>query len=162
MIRWFFEEIWSCLIRLSHYKKLQQITNQESCSVGKECSYWCSVSSARIHWGIPIPPSISDEELKLNICQAGHEVKPNNLQACHCMKKKESVTVKFKCRKLKQNVLVNWENLWNKSEDLHQLKFLVSSSYRRACAMKTISWHINVVNWRMHGKSAPLGSGIMQ
>ena len=59
----------------------------------------------------PIPPSISDEELELNICEAlsltGHEVKPKDLQACHCLKKKESVIVKFKCRKLKQNVLVN-------------------------------------------------------
>ena len=75
----------------------------------------------------PIPPSISNEELKLNICEVlsltGHEVKPNDLQACHHLKKKESVIVKFKCRKLKQNVLVNWKNLWNKSEDLHQLKF---------------------------------------
>ena len=75
----------------------------------------------------PIPPSISDEELKLNICEVlsltGHEVKPNDLQACHHLKKKESVIVKFKCRKLKQKVLVNWKNLWNKSEDLHKLKF---------------------------------------
>ena len=55
----------------------------------------------------PVPP--------LNICEAlsltGHEVKPNDLQACHRLKKKESVIVKFKCRKLKQNVLVNWKNL---------------------------------------------------
>ena len=51
----------------------------------------------------PIPPSISDEELELNICEAlsltGNEVKPNDLQACHRLKKKESVIVKFKCRK---------------------------------------------------------------
>ena len=75
----------------------------------------------------PIPPSISDEELELNICEAlsltGNEVKPNGLQACHRLKKKESVIVKFKCRKLKQKVLVNWKNLRNKSEDLRQLKF---------------------------------------
>ena len=62
----------------------------------------------------PIPPSISDEELELNICEAlsltGHEVKPKDLQACHCLKKKKSVIVKFKCRKLKQNVLVNQKN----------------------------------------------------
>ena len=53
----------------------------------------------------PIPPSISDEELKLNICEAlsltGHKVKPNDLQACHHLKKKELVIAKFKCRKLK-------------------------------------------------------------
>ena len=63
----------------------------------------------------PIPPSISDEELELNICEAlsltGNEVKPNDLQACHRLKKKESVIVKFKCRKLKQKVLVNRKNL---------------------------------------------------
>ena len=75
----------------------------------------------------PVPPSISDEELELNICQAlsltGHEVKPDDLQACHCLKKKESVIVKFKCRKLKRKVLVNRKNLRNKSEDLRHLKF---------------------------------------
>ena len=58
----------------------------------------------------PVPPSISDEELELNICQAlsltRHEVKPDDLQASHHLKKKESVIVKFKCRKLKQKVLV--------------------------------------------------------
>ena len=75
----------------------------------------------------PVPPSISDEEFELNICQAlsltGHEVKPDDLQACHRLKKKESVIVKFKCRKLKQKVLINRKNLRNKSEDLRQLKF---------------------------------------
>ena len=94
----------------------------------------------------PVPPSISDEGLELNICKAlsltGHGVNPDDLQACRRLKKKESVIVKFKCSKLKRRVLVNRRNLRNKSEDLRQLKF----SYRRTCAMKTISWHINVVN----------------
>ena len=75
----------------------------------------------------PVPASISDEELELNICKAlsltGHEVKPDNLQACHRLKKKESIIVKFKCRKLKRRGLVNRKNLRNKSEDLRQLKF---------------------------------------
>ena len=39
----------------SDYKKLQQITIRESCSVGKECSYQCSVSLARIGGGKPCP-----------------------------------------------------------------------------------------------------------
>ena len=39
------------------------------------------------------------------------------------MKKKESVIVKFECRKLKRKVLVNRKNLRNKSKDLRQLKF---------------------------------------
>ena len=75
----------------------------------------------------PVSPSISDEELKVNICKVlsltGHEVKPDDLQACHRLKKKESVIVKFKCRKLKRKVLVNRKNLGNKSEDLRQLRF---------------------------------------
>ena len=75
----------------------------------------------------PVPPSISDEELELNICKAlsltRHEVKPDDLQTCHRLKKKESVIAKFKCRKLKWRVLVSRKNLRNKSEDLRQLKF---------------------------------------
>ena len=75
----------------------------------------------------PVPPSISDEELELNIFKVlsltGHEVKPDDLQACHRLKQKESVIVKFKCRKFKRRVLVNRKNLRNKSEDLRQLKF---------------------------------------
>ena len=75
----------------------------------------------------PVPPSISDEDLELNICKAlsltGHEFKPGNLQACHRLKKIESVIKKFKCRRLKRRVLVNRKNLRNKSEDLRQLKF---------------------------------------
>ena len=63
----------------------------------------------------PVPPSISDEELELNICRAlsltGNEVKPDDLQACHRLKKKEAVIVKFNCRKLKQKVLINRKNL---------------------------------------------------
>ena len=69
----------------------------------------------------------SDKELELNICKAlsqtEHEVKPDNLQACHHLKKKELVIVKFECRKLKWRVLVNRKNLLNKYEDLCQLKF---------------------------------------
>ena len=75
----------------------------------------------------PVPPSISDEELETNICKAlsltEHEVKPDDLQACYRLKKKDSVIVKFKCRKLKRRVLVNRKNLRNKSEDPRQLKF---------------------------------------
>ena len=62
----------------------------------------------------PVPP-ISDEELKLNTCKAlyltWHEVKQDDLQACHQLNKKESVIGKFKCRKVKRRVLVNRRNL---------------------------------------------------
>ena len=39
-----------------------------------------------------VPPSMSNEELKLNICKAlsltGHEFKPGDLQTCRRLKKK--------------------------------------------------------------------------
>ena len=58
----------------------------------------------------PVPASISDEELQVNICKAlsltGHEVKPDNLKLA---------MVKFKLRKLRRNVLVNRKNPRNKS-----------------------------------------------
>ena len=96
-----------------------------------------------------VPPSANDEELKVNFCKAfsltGHEVKPDDLQACHRLKKKESVIVKFKCRKLKRSVLVNRKNLRNLKIYARE-GFLVSSSYQTVFAMKTISWHKNVVN----------------
>ena len=74
-----------------------------------------------------VPTSISDEVLESNICKAlsltGHEVTPDNLQACHHLKKKETVIVKFKCRKHKRSILKNRKNLRNKSDVLTQLKF---------------------------------------
>ena len=75
----------------------------------------------------PVPASISNEELEDNVCKAlsliGHEVIPDDLQACHRLKKKEIVIVKFKSRKQKQNILIDRKNLCNKSENLTQLKF---------------------------------------
>ena len=53
----------------------------------------------------------------------GREVQPYDLQACHRLKKKELVIVKFKRRKLKQKVFVNRKNLGNKSEHILLLKF---------------------------------------
>ena len=59
----------------------------------------------------PVSPPTSDKELELDICKAlsltGHEVKPDDLQACHRLKKKKLVIVKFKSRKFKRTVLVN-------------------------------------------------------
>ena len=74
-----------------------------------------------------VPTSISDEVLESNICKAlsltGHEVTPDDLQACRRLKKKETVIVKFKCRKHKRRILKNRKNLRNKSDVLTQLKF---------------------------------------
>ena len=69
-----------------------------------------ALTNAQYHWREsvevnPILPSISNEELELNICKAlsitGNEVKLNDLEACHRLMKKYSVVVKLKCRKLK-------------------------------------------------------------
>ena len=68
----------------------------------------------------PVPASISAEELEDTICKAlsltGHEVIPDDLQACHRPKKKETVIVKLKFRKQKRKILIDWKNLRNKSE----------------------------------------------
>ena len=53
----------------------------------------------------------------------GHEVKPDDLQACHHLKKKDAVIVKFKCRKQKCNILTNKKDLHNNSDVLTQLYF---------------------------------------
>ena len=75
----------------------------------------------------PGPASISNEEQEDNVCKAlsltGHEVIPDDLQACHRLKKKEIVIVKFKSRKQKRKILIDRKNLRNKSENLSQLKF---------------------------------------
>ena len=116
--------------------------------------------------GNPIPPSVSDEELELNICEAlsltGHEVKPNELQACHRLKKKESVIVKFKCRKLKRKVLVNRKNLRNKSEDLRQLKFSGKLFVSESMCHEHHQLAYKCRQLKTAVKSTPLGSGIMQ
>ena len=52
----------------------------------------------------------------------GISVEPDDLQACHSMRKDCDI-VKFKCRKQKHCVLLNHTTLQNKSLDLMQLKF---------------------------------------
>ena len=105
---------------------------------------------------------------------AGHDVKPGDLQACHHLKKTESVIVKFKFRRLKQSVIVTRKNLQNKSEDLYQLKFsgkLFISEHMcheknqlgyKCCQLKnsgkihsTWFWN-NVVNIKLSERSSPV------
>ena len=74
-----------------------------------------------------VPAPIGDDVLESSVCRAfsltGHEVKPGDLQACHRLKKKGTVIVKFKCRKQKRSILINRKNLRNKSDVLTQLNF---------------------------------------
>ena len=70
----------------------------------------------------PVPASIGEDVLESSICKAlsltGHEVTPDDLQACHHLKKKDIVIVKFKCRKQKRSIIINRKNLRNKSDAL--------------------------------------------
>ena len=74
-----------------------------------------------------MPSDIADDVLEQSVCQAlsltGILVEPDDLQACHCMRKKDRVIIKFKYRKQKHRVLSNRETLQNKSLDLTQLIF---------------------------------------
>ena len=75
----------------------------------------------------PVPISIGDYVLENSICRAfsltSHEVKPDDLKACHRLKKRDFVIAKFKCRKQKCGILINRKNLCNKSNVLTQLNF---------------------------------------
>ena len=75
----------------------------------------------------PVPSDIADDVLEQSVCQAlsltGTSVEPNDLQACHHMRKNDRVIIKFKCRKQKHRVLLNRKTLQDKSFDLTQLKF---------------------------------------
>ena len=70
-----------------------------------------------------MPSDIADDVLEQSVCQYGISAEPDDLQACHRMRKKDRVIIKFKCRKQKHRVLLNRKTLQNKSLDLTQLKF---------------------------------------
>ena len=75
----------------------------------------------------PVPADITEDVLEENICKAlsltGVNVVPNDLHACHRMKRTDRVIVKFKCRKQKNSVMYKRKNLGNKSQELSNLKF---------------------------------------
>ena len=75
----------------------------------------------------PVPNDIDDNLLEEHVCKAlslvSSHVIPNNLQACHRMKRKDRVIVIFSNRKLQHKILLNKKNLKNKSQELTNLKF---------------------------------------
>ena len=75
----------------------------------------------------PVPLEVSNNELEGLVCKVlsltGNEVYPDDLEACHCVKKKENVIIKFKSRKLKYKVINNRKIMKNKSKELNELKF---------------------------------------
>ena len=53
----------------------------------------------------------------------GNEASPNDLEACHQLKKKENVIIKFKSRKLQYKIINNRKIMKNKSKErIEQIK----------------------------------------
>ena len=74
-----------------------------------------------------LPQSIPNTDLENNVFQvlslAGTTVTPDDLQACHRMKNKEKVIVKFKNRKQRNKVIFSRKELRSKGEQLRDLQF---------------------------------------
>ena len=43
----------------------------------------------------PVPSDIADDVLEQSVCQYGISAETDDLQACHCMRKKDRVIIKF-------------------------------------------------------------------
>ena len=75
----------------------------------------------------PVPAEIHGDVSEESICKAlsltGVNVVPDDLYACHRMKRSGRVTGKFKCRKQKQPLIYKRKNLGTKSQELTNLKF---------------------------------------
>ena len=73
----------------------------------------------------PVPAEIQDDVLEASVCKAlsltGVTVAPEDLHACHRMKRSDRVIIKFKCRKQKQSVMYKRKNLG--TIELSNLKF---------------------------------------
>ena len=74
----------------------------------------------------PVPAEIHQDVLEDSICKAlsltGVNVVPEDLQACHRMKRSDRVIVKFKCHKQKQSLMYKCKNLGTKSQEVNQFK----------------------------------------
>ena len=74
-----------------------------------------------------MPADITEDVLEENVCKAlsltGVNIVPNDLHACHRMKRSDRVIVKFKCRKQQNSIMYKSKNLDNKCQELSNLKF---------------------------------------
>ena len=75
----------------------------------------------------PVPLDIWDNALEETVCRAislaGHQLTHDDSHACHRLKNKDRVILKFKDRKLKHSIQINRKVLQQKSLELSQLKF---------------------------------------
>ena len=88
----------------------------------------------------PVAYDIGDNVLEETACRAisltVHEVTSDDLHACHRLKYKNRVILKFKDRKLQRSIQINRRFLQQTSLELSQLKFSVSLLWAKVCAMK--------------------------
>ena len=75
----------------------------------------------------PVPEDIQDMQLEESICQAlsltGTPVSTGDLEACHRMRQRDSVIVKFSTRKKRNDVIFKKKSLNGKSDELKNLGF---------------------------------------
>ena len=97
-----------------------------------------------------MPADITEDVLEENICKAlsltGVNVVPNDLHACHRLKRTDRVIVKFKCCKQKNSVMYKRKILGNKSKELSNLKFSGRLFVTESISMKINSLRINADN----------------
>ena len=81
----------------------------------------------------PIPLSISDDTLEEKVCQilsfTDHLVSSSMLHATHRLKRRDHVIVKFKCRKLRNNVCFNKSKLKDKTNEIQEITGTEESIY---------------------------------
>ena len=75
----------------------------------------------------PVRAEIQDDILEASVCEVlsltAVNIAPEDLHACHRMKRLDRVIVKFKCCKQKQSVVYNRKNLGTKSQELSNFNF---------------------------------------
>ena len=75
----------------------------------------------------PVPGSISDQNLEEQVCKAlsltGIKVEDKDLHACHRMKRRGRVILKFKDCKVRYHVMANRKKLMEKKNELKKLHF---------------------------------------
>ena len=112
----------------------------------------------------PVSASINDDVLENSVCRgfAGHchELKPDDLQACHHMKKKDTVIIKFKCRKRKCSILINRKYLRNKWHVLTQQNFSGRLFVSESTCPENLQLSYNVDNWKLLARFIPRSFGI--
>ena len=75
----------------------------------------------------PVPGSISDQNLEEQVCKAlpltGIKVEDKDLHACHRIRRRGRVILKFKDRTRRYQVMANKEKLMEKKNELKELHF---------------------------------------